>query len=403
MGQIASELTTFKSTVEPGIGKMSSTCTTIIDKVSELSTSATSARSGIDSCYNSSRKNSVMNKLSKVNTICTNISTSVSGDLVGTISEAEALIALIGELEKINEEIEAQEAIISSNSGDTPEAINKRNGAQSIINQKNTEFDQKHNDAKTKLTALKSKDSSLDVEFVPVSAEPDIDKLKYGSFEKREFTASNGLTIKYWLYVPDYGEDVEGLPCMLYMHGGSTHQTVSYEKGVQYGLGSKLANKEITPSGVVIVPCVEDFTDKGIVALKELTDEVVDEQKCNQDRVSVSGHSYGGITSYKLINKYPGYFSCCVPISGRSEVTDAFKDVKVWSFNGTAEGSSSWTSYNSSVAAVDEINKIGGQATLTPLKTGHAGTNKVTYEKEYLSPDGIMENPIEWAFRQERA
>ena len=403
MGEIASELKTFKSTVEPGIGQMSSMCTTIIDKVTQLSSSTTTASSEIDSCYNSSRKNSVMSKLSKVKQICTNISNSVSSDLQGTISEAKALIELIDELEKINREIEEQEAIVKSNSGDTPEETSRRNSAQSIINQKNTQFDQKHNEAKTKLASLKSKDSSLQVEFVPVSAGPDPDKLKYGTFEQRQFTASNGLTIKYWLYVPNYGEEVEGLPCMLYMHGGSTHQSVSYEKGVQYGLGSKLAKQEITPSGVVIVPCVEDFTDRGIVALKELTDSVVDEQKCDQDRVSVSGHSYGGITSYKLINKYPGYFSCCVPISGRAEVTDAFKDMKVWSFNGTYETSASWTSYNSSVNACNEINKVGGEATLTPIKTGHAGTNKLVYEEERLSPDGIVENPIEWAFRQERA
>ena len=132
MGEISSELKTFKSVVEPGIGSMTAACTTINDKISELSSATTSTKSGIDSCYNSSRKNSVMSKLTKVGTICTNITNSVNSDLKGTIGEAEALITLIKELETINEEIAAQEAIVSANSGDTSEAINKRNAAKTF-------------------------------------------------------------------------------------------------------------------------------------------------------------------------------------------------------------------------------------------------------------------------------
>jgi hypothetical protein len=78
--------------------------------------------------------------------------------------------------------------------------------------------------------------------------------------------------------------------------------------------------------------------------------------------------------------------------------------MKVWSFNGTYENVSTLnTGYKKCAAAVDAINKIGGKAYLTPIKTGHAGTNKETYAKEYQSPEGEMINPLEWAFKQERA
>ena len=77
--------------------------------------------------------------------------------------------------------------------------------------------------------------------------------------------------------------------------------------------------------------------------------------------------------------------------------------MKVWSFNGTYENGTSWTSYQHGQNAVKAINEIGGEAYLTPLKTGHAGTNKDTYGHKYMSPDGIEENPLDWAFRQEKA
>ena len=54
------------------------------------------------------------------------------------------------------------------------------------------------------------------------------------------------------------------------------------------------------------------------------------------------------------------------------------------------------------IFAVNQINQIG-QALITILKTGHAGTNKDTYGNTYMSPDGLQENPLDWAFRQSRA
>ena len=59
--------------------------------------------------------------------------------------------------------------------------------------------------------------------------------------------------------------------------------------------------------------------------------------------------------------------------------------------------------YNSCATAVNQINEIGGYAKFTPLTTGHPGTNAQTYANEYESPDGIEENPLDWAYRQEKA
>ena len=53
--------------------------------------------------------------------------------------------------------------------------------------------------------------------------------------------------------------------------------------------------------------------------------------------------------------------------------------------------------------AVNAVNNVGGSATMTQIPGGHSTTNKETFSNEYESPDGIVENPMEWAFRQTKA
>ena len=217
MGEISSELKSFKSSVESSIGSMNSSCTTILDKIQEMTSIAQTTKSGIDTYYASSNTAALTRRFERVNDYCSRISSSVNGDLKGTISEADALCKKIKELEDINTEIETQEGIVSANSGDEDGAVSKRIAAKNKINELNRSFTEKHKQALDDLSSLKSKDSTLEfVQYFTSLSKIDPDKLEYGTFEQREFTASNGITVKYWLYVPDYGTDVEGLPCMLY-------------------------------------------------------------------------------------------------------------------------------------------------------------------------------------------
>ena len=49
------------------------------------------------------------------------------------------------------------------------------------------------------------------------------------------------------------------------------------------------------------------------------------------------------------------------------------------------------------------VNSLGGEAIFTDIHGGHSDANRDVYNQEHESPDGEMINPIEWAFRQERA
>ena len=404
MGEIAQSLKSFKTSVQPKLDSMTSFCNDIKSKVEEASEGVSSSKSLLEKNYKSENMHIISRRFERIGEIYSRISSSISGDLMNMVSQSKSLVSLIVELEQINTFIAEQQSVINKNANNE-QAINLVNNARSLINSKNAQFNNIHEKALKKLEALKSMDAELTFtkDFSPNNNTFDPDDLQYGTFELKSFKASNGEVVDYYIYVPDYGKDVENLPAMLYMHGGSTHQNISSSSAIKYGLSSLIANKKITPSGIVIIPVMRNFDENGIKAVKEMTDNVVELYNVDRDKISVSGHSYGGITAYKLINRYPDYFSCCVPISGSEKVTSAFNGVPVWSFNGSYETGSSYTSIYSGQRATKEVNQNGGEGYMTTIKTGHAGTNKETYAHEYKSPDGEMINPLDWAFKQTKA
>ena len=264
---------------------------------------------------------------------------------------------------------------------------------------------------KTQIEGLLSSASSPSLEAASMtgsvqSSTSSLGTPSYGSLTEHTYKAPNGLTFNYYLYIPNYGQaegtSVTGLPVMLYMHGGGNNN--GYGVVLQRGLAKELNEKNINPSGIVIIPHIKNFSDsRNTEALKSLVDDVVSTYKADSNRISVSGHSNGAITTYKLINQYPNYFAAAIPISGFQQVTDAFKYTKVWAFNGEYDNGK-YTSNSGASKAVQQINSIGGVAKLYTYKGyGHSYVQDFTYEREFESPDGDTVAPIEWAMRQTKS
>ena len=226
--------------------------------------------------------------------------------------------------------------------------------------------------------------------------------LGYGSFGWQSFKASNGVKIDYLLYLPD--QVPEGLPVMFYMHGGSAHGNGTGGM-TSHGLTKFINEKSVTPQGIVICPHIRNFEGDNIqVCLRELADDVVNRYHADPDRVSASGHSYGAITAYRMVQANPGYFSAIVPISGWGKITDTFRDTPVWAFHGDRDDRGyGQTTYHGAVDAVNQINKIGGTALMHTFQgAGHGYVQDYTYSDEYDSPDGKHESVLDWIFRQRR-
>lgn len=152
-----------------------------------------------------------------------------------------------------------------------------------------------------------------------------------------------------------------------------------------------------------IKECLKDF---GSITESLNSDSVVTHYGADADRVSIAGHSYGAITAYKMIDENPNYFSSCVAISGWEDnvSSKSFGDMSVWAFHGKQDNKGyGRTTYPGAQQRVSEINAVGGKAQLTTFEDmGHSNTQNKTFDGEYMSPDGKMENAMDWAFRQKR-
>lgn len=408
---INEELQKFKSNVEPSIDNMSSSYTTLSQKLNEITNSNNAAKSGINSYYKSKNKDSVIGSLDDLNDMIAELNTGLTTYLQKIITDSSKVVDNVKKLEEINEEITKQENIISLEEKKEEPSQSTINIARSIISSKNAEFKMKSNEATSLLNSLKALDEEVKINIKNTKSTTDLSNLKYGKLERKTFVASNGTKVTYMIYVPDYGKEVEGLPINMYMHGsGMGANDVSRLN--QSGLGRFISDKNIMPSGIVILPLApsgkayenKDFRD----ALAELPLKVAKEYKADTNRISLSGHSYGAIVGYKLINEHPNEFSAIVPISGSNTVTSAFKNVKVWAFHGTADTKTQNTSYSQASSAMKAIKQVGGVATMHAYKGwGHAGDGKnnivVTTFLNEFEINGEKINPLEWAFKQSKA
>ena len=402
MGTIPADLESFKKNVEPNLSKMESTCSSIEDKIQTCLNAKKSAQDAFSSAYNSENKQVVMTRFDNVEQLFNKISSSVSSDLKGMLTGSKALIDLINELEDINKKIEEQTSIVNSGNKDTDEGRSKILDAREKIDELNSDFTKKCEEAKQQLTKLKAMDANLQFvsDFTSTDYLSKIDQLNGGSFEKMSFKASNGVVVNYYLWVPNYGEEVEGLPIHVYMHGsGETGDGV-----LNCGLPKMISEGTIVPEGMVV--CLQassgsDFTNKNYQqAVVELTQSLAEEHHGDTNKISVSGHSMGAIGGYSMINNYPGYFSAFVPISGRGSAGAGVQQVKVWAFHGANDSS---VSYNGTVDTINQLKKLGSYAYLYTYKDqGHANVQNLTFQNEFVDPEGETINPLVWAFRQSK-
>ncbi len=404
MGIISNELLQFKKNVEPHLNNMNSKCAEIVTAIQSIINATNSAQSSMNTYYDSSNKPTIMNSINTLNNKFTTISSSVDSSLKTFLSESSAIINDVNKLEKINKDIEDQQAIINNNPGEDNKT--RRDNAQSIINSKQQEFKNIHDSAMLKLTSLKSKDDTLETEKEYSEVEGmDTSNLQFGSFGTKEYVV-NGQKIKCYVYVPDYGEEITDLPVMMYMHGASMEN--SGESIVTYGgLGEQLANRTVTPSGIVVIPYVQNghlYEDKAYRdALAQIPLMVADEYNGDKDRISLAGVSYGAVTAYRLVNEHPDTYSAVVTACGAEEVTDAFEGMKVINYSGQGDANNH-TGKSYVRNQTDRINQIGGQAQYYEYNDQWAHTNVGTkaFKETVTDEQGNRISVIEWLFRQKK-
>lgn len=408
MAEIPKELEKFKKSLDGKVGAMSSTLTSLQSKISSLKNETDTAKNGIDSNYDSINKSSLLSSFGNLSNGLSQISSSF-GEMNDILSGVNEVLLLVDELISINTELEELENDLNTQKSKPEDEKNysEISRISGKITELNAKFEKEKNSALEKLNDLKSRDITIDIttSIASSASAKSFGTAGYGEFIRSRFEASNGCIIEYLVYVPDYCKKVDGLPINMYMHGSGTGENY-FSRLTSSGLGSEIEKGNVLPSGIVILPLAptgntynnKNFRD----ALAELPYQVAQDYNGDTKRISLSGHSWGAITAYRLVNENPGEFSAIVTASGSFDVTSAFQNTKIWAFHGSnddrEEGN---TGYSKALANVKKAKELGGDAEIYTYEGGgHGGAVLTDTFTEEFERDGEMINPLEWAFNQ---
>ena len=403
---IDQELISFKTKVEPSLGNMNNTKSLLVSKLTNLSNAATSVKSSIDNVYNSENKALILSKFDDINSVYAKISSSVDGDLENILGKAESLVSLVSQLETLRNEIATDEYIVGH--ADNYKA-SEVSAARASINSNTSQFNSKHQEALTALSTLKGMDASLGFTSSSATSTASVSynngQIVGRTFERRTFVSSKGVKMDYYIYIPKYATDVKKLPVHVYLHGGGG------TGGVKYSL-PKMINKGLDVNGIVISPLStsgqwlnEDLED----AVVELTQQVVESYDADSNRISLSGHSNGANGGYRILSRYPDYFSAFVPISGQPKYmvtakdpnrwTD-IKDVQIWAFHSKNDN---FIGYKYPLSILEQTKEEGldNFELHTFNSAGHDIYYKVFGEK--FEKDGKEWSVLDWCFAQSKS
>ena len=131
---------------------------------------------------------------------------------------------------------------------------------------------------------------------------------------------SNGVE-----YITSYlGEsEPEGLPMIVYLPGlgecqGYTRlNNLCVSQFIAYGYAYNLCDEgEFVYLAIVTHYNGEGYTNEKIDKIMECIDHVADEHKVDKNRISITGVSDGAHAIWRIVDRYPYYFSAAAPVSG---------------------------------------------------------------------------------------
>ena len=194
------------------------------------------------------------------------------------------------------------------------------------------------------------------------------------SFEALSMVLESGQRFNYFLYTPK--EVKEGLPLILYLHGGSG-KPASQEGNLDLltegdGLPKFVKEKQISPTSYIVFPQLP-YGKKGWSDVKvdvfTFLNNISKNLKCDNSKISITGHSMGGKGCWDISLSNPNLFYKIAPLSGNVTLNDdnlnKLKNKPVWAFVGTED---TIVDPQSSIDFISSLSKINTQAKITIIE-----------------------------------
>jgi len=348
MGEISQELITFKEDVIGNTDGMNDVYSELSSKVALLSNATASARSEVESNYNSQFKNDVLSGFDITLKVYNKINESLDGTLKPMIEGAKSLIKEIEDLEKIKEKIGIQQEIIRNNNGDSDTAKANKANAQTELNKLNDQLNVGNQKALDSLSALRGVDGKIDLEDLEMVREDGSNGVlavtQSGTFQKQSYTASNGVVLNYYMYLPKFEDESIKKPMLAYFHG--IQDTVEKNEKNNFinggGLAGLIERGLSKPNGIALFYQATDGTVDNDFITKPYQDAVIEHikataEKYNGDlnRVSVAGHSNGGAAAQHIVNNNPGFFAAAALMGISSNAKEGIAQTNLYALVGS--------------------------------------------------------------------
>lgn len=164
--------------------------------------------------------------------------------------------------------------------------------------------------------------------------------------------------VNYWELVP---ENISNKPALVvFLHGSG--ECGSPNSMLNTGLPKFMNNGSLNNyDAIFIAPNTSSCSwSSDAASTKDLIDHVIKEYNIDMNHIVITGHSLGGNGTWNMIDKYPGFFSKAVPVSGCPTASkERYANIPIRSYVGASE-SSYYKSCNTNY--IPGINNIGGNA-----------------------------------------
>lgn len=193
-------------------------------------------------------------------------------------------------------------------------------------------------------------------------------------FEKKEFTASGGNSLRYAFLPPQVREKGTRYPLVITLHGVGGRGKPNWVRNCYANM--VLAQPEIRknhPCFVVAPNCAPGETWGSLGRLKgkeripdliELIEKLIADLPIDPDRVYVTGQSMGGVGTFAILAERPDLFAAAAPVCGGHlpENGERIHEVPIWVFHGAKD---STVPVDLSRKMVEAIKAAGGKPKYT--------------------------------------
>jgi predicted peptidase len=220
-----------------------------------------------------------------------------------------------------------------------------------------------------------------------------------GEFIAKSLRTTNGLTIKYQVYLPSQyssSEQQKRWPLILFLHGAGERGDDGIAQ-TQVGLGPVLREYPERFPAIVVFPQASGrigwSAHRGLLHVMEVLEKVMQDYPVDTNRIYVTGLSMGGWGAWELAERFPNFFAAVVPIAAAKEPDEGTKNlsrIPIYAFHGTNDFI---CEVECTRAMVKEIQKLGNK-TIQYVEFPDAG-HKEAWEIAYRRPDFAS-----WLFQQ---